>query len=127
MNGTGLPLGINVIISVIAAILYLVVLISIPFRIKKNGKRTISSDGDSGDSSENIESGIEGNKKMFWLREIAIFLMSAVIIVLCAFISFGTVGNVVLCGCGVMGSIITARELSGKKETSGSSSSSSVD
>lgn len=116
MNGLELPVGINVIISAVAAVLYLAVLISIPFRIKKYGRRTISSGGDTSDASENTEAGREGNEKMFWLREITIFVMSAVIIALCAFISFGTAGNIVLCGCGVMGSIIAARELSGKKE-----------
>ncbi len=105
MSGAELPVGINVIISGVAAVLYVAVLISIPFRIKKNGRRTKSDD-----------------EKMFWLREIAIFVMSVVIIGLCAVLNFGTIGNVVLCGCGVMGSVIAARELYGKKESSSSSS-----
>ena len=111
MSGAELPVGINVIISGVAAVLYVAVLISIPFRIKKYGKRCEKTD-------EGTETGSEESGKMFWLREIAIFVMSAVIIVLCAVLNFGTIGNVVLCGCGVMGSVIAARELSGKKESS---------
>ena len=98
MSISDLPFGMNLIISAVAGLLYLAVLISIPFRIKKNG------------------SGSRG--KSFWLREIAIFVLSAVIIVLCAFISFGTVGNLVLCACGVLGSVIAARELTGSKDSS---------
>ena len=105
MSGADLPVGINVIISGVTAILYVAVLISIPFRIKKYGKRREN-------NGENTEAGSEGNEKMFWLREIAIFVMSAVIIGLCAFISFGTIGNLVLCACGVLGSVIAAKELS---------------
>ncbi len=87
--------GINVYISIGAAVLYVLVLISIPFRIKKYGRR------EKGDDEKN-----------FWIREIFIFILSAAIIALCAFISFGTVGNVVLCGCGVMGAVIAAKEFS---------------
>ena len=105
MSGAELPVGINVIISGVAAVLYVAVLISIPFRIKKYGKRQKN-------TYEGTEAGSEGNEKMFWLREIAIFVMSAVIIGLCAFISFGTIGNLVLCACGVLGSVIAAKELS---------------
>ena len=91
----------NVIISAIAAFLYVVVLISIPFRIRKNAK-----------DQKNQEESEEKKDKMFWLREITIFVMSAVIIGLCALLSFGTVGNIVLCGCGVLGAVIATRELS---------------
>ena len=107
MNLTDLPVGLNVIISAVAGLLYAVVLISIPFRIKKYGKRQKSTDegSDSG-------AGAQGNEKMFWLREISIFVMSAVIIALCAFLNFGMVGNIVLCGCGVLGAAIAAKELS---------------
>jgi len=110
MSIANLPFGINVIISGIAAVLYVAVLISIPFRIKKYGKRRKNTD-------EGTESDSEGNGKIFWLREIAIFVMSAVIIGLCAFISFGTIGNIVLCSCGVLGAVIASGELSGKKES----------
>ena len=105
MSGAELPVGINVIISGVAAVLYVAVLISIPFRIKKYGKRCEKTD-------EGTETGSEESGKRFWLREIAIFVMSAVIIGLCAFISFGTIGNLVLCACGVLGSVIAAKELS---------------
>ena len=86
--------GINVYISIGAAVLYVLVLVSIPFRIKKYGRR------EKGD-----------NEKLFWIREIAIFILSAVIIGLCAFLDFGTVGDVVICGCGVLGAYSATKML----------------
>lgn len=105
MSLTELPVGMNVIISAVAGLLYVTVLVSIPFRIKKYGKRQKNTD-------EGSDSGAQSNEKMFWLREITIFVMSAVIIALCAFLNFGTVGNLALCGCGVLGAAIAAKELS---------------
>ena len=86
--------GINVYISIGAAVLYVLVLISIPFRIKKYGRR------EKGD-----------NEKLFWIREIAIFILSAAIIALCAFLDFGIPGTIALCGCGVLGAYSATKML----------------
>lgn len=79
-------------IPLIAAILYVVCLISIPFQIKKYGKKEIT------------------DKKAFWPRQIGIFVSSAAIIVLCFFMYFGIAGHIALCACGVMGCFIATKE-----------------
>lgn len=87
------------IISIVSIVIYIGILISIPFRIKKYGKREKSDD-----------------EKTFWIREISIFICSFVICALCFRLDFGLAGDIVLCGCGVFGEYIAVKELSAKKE-----------
>ena len=74
--------------------LYVVVLITIPFRIKKHGTESL-----------------KGRGAAFWAREVAIFLAAAAIIVLCRFIHFEPVPTAALCGCGVIAAWIGTQEL----------------
>lgn len=83
----------NTTIAITALILYAICLVSIPFQIKKYGKKEI-----------------EGLKGKFWGRQIGIFVFALAIIVLCLFISFGTAGNIALCACGVLGCYIATKE-----------------
>lgn len=87
-------LFINNIIVIAALILILLILISIPFRLKKNG----------GDGLKEKGSG-------FWTREIAIFLSSIVLVVLCFFIHFELVPTLCLCGCGILATWAGMQEL----------------
>mgnify|MGYP003296476302 CR=1 FL=1 len=84
----------STVIAIISLILYLGILISIPFRISKYGKR------------EKTDS-----EKNFWFREIAIFIFSLAICCLCLRMDFGLIGDIVLCGCGVLGAYIASKEL----------------
>lgn len=86
-------------IVIAALILYMVVLISIPFRIKKHGSE-----------------GCKNRGKGFWVREIAILLAAATIIVLCLFIHFEPLPTAALCGCGVLGAVVAVQELLTKKD-----------
>lgn len=86
------------IISVVSIIIYIGILISIPFRIKKYGKREKSDD-----------------ERSFWIREISVFIFSFVICALCFRLDFGIVGDVVLCGCGLFGEFIAVKELTAQK------------
>ena len=79
--------------------LYLVIIFSIPFRIKKDGKE-----------------GFLNRGRSFWIREISIFLASPAIILLCLFIHFESIPTAALCGCGVLGSLVAMQELFPKKE-----------
>ena len=81
-------------IVIAALILYAAVLISIPFRIKKNGSE-----------------GFKNRGIGFWVREAAILLAGAAIIVLCFFIHFEPVPTAALCGCGVLGTVVGVQEL----------------
>lgn len=77
-----------------ALALYVAVLISIPFRIKRNGTE-----------------GLKGRGLAFWFREAAIFVAAAAIIVLCLFIHFEPFPTTALCGCGVLGAVVAVQEL----------------
>lgn len=83
----------NTNIALVALILYIACLISIPFQIKKYGRRDI-----------------EGPKGKFWARQTGIFVFALAIIVLCFFMSFGAAGNIALCACGVLGCYIATKE-----------------
>ncbi len=85
---------INNIIGFAALALVVVILITIPFRVKKNGKDSL-----------------KGKGGAFWAREIAIFIASILIIVLSIFIHFEIVPTICLCGCGVIASWIGVQEL----------------
>ena len=78
----------------IALVLYAVVLITIPFRIKKHGTE-----------------GFKDRGRSFWAREVAIFIAAAAIIVLCLFIHFEPLPTGALCGCGVLGEVVAVQEL----------------
>ena len=78
----------------IALALYLVVLLTIPFRIKKHGTQSLKDRG-----------------AAFWIKQAAIFLAAAAIIVLCRFIHFELVPTAALCGCGVLGVWVATQEL----------------
>ncbi len=77
-----------------ALFLYLVILISIPFRLKKHGKE-----------------GLQNRGRAFWIREVSIFIAAPAIIVLCLFIHFEPVPTAALCGCGVLGAWAGVQEL----------------
>ena len=84
----------NNIIAIASLILIALILISIPFRLKKNGKDSLKEKGSG-----------------FWTREIAIFLSSIVLVVLCIFIHFELVPTVCLCGCGILATWAGMQEL----------------
>ena len=77
-----------------ALVLYVVILISIPFRIKKAGTQ-----------------GFKERGRSFWIREVSIFLAAAAIIVLCLFVHFEPFPTGALCGCGVLGAWAGVQEL----------------
>ena len=81
-------------ITYIAIVLYIIILFTIPFRIKKHGTQNL-----------------KGRGAAFWARECAIFLAAAAIIVLCRFIHFEPVPTAALCGCGVLGAWVGVQEL----------------
>lgn len=81
-------------IAYAALVLYLIVLLTIPFRIKKQGTESLKNRG-----------------RAFWLREISIFIAAPAIIVLCLFIHFEPVPTAALCGCGVIGAWVGVQEL----------------
>ena len=81
-------------IAYAALVLYAVVLISIPFRIKKSGTE-----------------GFKGRGSSFWVRQAAILLAGVAIIVLCLFIHFEPLPTAALCGCGVLGALVAVQEL----------------
>ena len=78
----------------VAFALYAALLISIPFRIKKNGSENLKNRG-----------------AAFWIREVLILLAAAAIIVLCLYIHFEPVPTAALCGCGVLGAYVAVQEL----------------
>ena len=86
-------------IVIAALILYAAVLISIPFRIKKSGTE-----------------GLKNRGRAFWVRQTAILLAGAAIIVLCFFIHFEPLPTAALCGCGVLGAVVAVQELLTKKD-----------
>ena len=77
-----------------ALILYIIIMVSIPFKIKKHGKESLQNRG-----------------RAFWIREVSIFIAAPAIIVLCLFIHFEPVPTVALCGCGVLGAWAGVQEL----------------
>lgn len=81
-------------IAYAALALYLIILLAIPFLIKKHG-------------TENLK----GRDRAFWIREISIFIASPAIIVLCLFIHFEPVPTAALCGCGVLAAWVGVQEL----------------
>jgi len=83
----------------IALALYALVMLSIPFRLKKHGK-----------------AGLKGKDRSFWVREIIIFAGSPVLILLCLFIHFELLPTIVLCGCGVLAAFAASQELFPKEE-----------
>lgn len=89
----------NYYIAAIALVLYILVLLSIPFRIKKYGPR---------DKAE--------KDKKFWYRQVSIFAFSLVLILLLFRLDFGLVSNIVLCGCGVMGAYMASKEMAAQKD-----------
>lgn len=78
----------------IALVLYIVVLVIIPFRIKKHGKESL-----------------QGRGRAFWVREISIFITAPILIVLCLFIHFEPLPTAALCGCGVLAAWVGVQEL----------------
>jgi amino acid transporter len=78
----------------IALVLYIVVLVIIPFRIKKHGKESL-----------------KGRGRTFWVREISIFITAPILIVLCLFIHFEPLPTAALCGCGVLAAWAGVQEL----------------
>ena len=78
----------------IALVLYIVVLVIIPFRIKKHGKESL-----------------KGRGRAFWVREISIFITAPILIVLCLFIHFEPLPTAALCGCGVLAAWAGVQEL----------------
>ncbi len=78
----------------IALVLYIVVLVIIPFRIKKHGKESL-----------------QGRGRVFWVREISIFITAPLLIVLCLFIHFEPLPTAALCGCGVLATWAGVQEL----------------
>lgn len=78
----------------IALVLFIVVLVIIPFRIKKHGKESL-----------------QGRGRAFWVREISIFITAPILIVLCLFIHFEPLPTAALCGCGVLAAWAGVQEL----------------
>ena len=81
-------------IAYAALALYLIILLIIPFKIKKYGSESL-----------------KGRDKSFWIRELSIFISAPVIIVLCLFIHFEPLPTAALCGCGVLGAWVGLQEL----------------
>ncbi|MBR6342246.1 MAG: hypothetical protein IKR64_10105 [Treponema sp.] len=85
---------INNIIALAALALVAVILLTIPFRIKKQGRE-----------------GLKNRGRAFWLREISIFISSIAICILCIFIHFELVPTLVLCACGPLATWAGVQEL----------------
>ncbi len=81
-------------IAYAAIALYVVLVATIPFRIKKHGKE-----------------GLKNRGRSFWIREVSIFIAAPAIIVLCLFIHFEPIPTAALCGCGVLGAWAGVQEL----------------
>ena len=81
-------------IAYAAIALYVVLVATIPFRIKKHGKE-----------------GLQNRGRSFWIREVSIFIAAPAIIVLCLFIHFEPIPTAALCGCGVLGAVVAVQEL----------------
>lgn len=82
----------------IALIIYIIIMVYIPFKIKKLGKESMKNRG-----------------RAFWIREVSIFIAAPAIIVLCLFIHFEPVPTAALCGCGVLGAWAGVQELFGPR------------
>ncbi len=78
----------------IALALYVILLLIIPFRIKKQGTE-----------------GLKGRGRAFWIREVSIFIAAPLLILLCLFIHFEPLPTAALCGCGVLGAWAGLQEL----------------
>ena len=85
-----------------AMILYVIIMVSIPFRLKKQ--------------DEDFRRKVKEQGSAFWIREVSIFILAASIIVLCLFIHFEVIPTIVLCGCGVIGAYMAVQELFLKEE-----------
>ena len=81
-------------IAYAAIALYIILVATIPFRIKKHGKESLQDRG-----------------RAFWIREVSIFIAAPAIIVLCLFIHFEPLPTAALCGCGVLGAWVGVQEL----------------
>ncbi len=90
---------INTIIALATLGLTLLILLSIPFRLKKQGAEACQNRG-----------------RAFWIREISIFISAIVICILCIFIHFELVPTLVLCACGPLATWAGVQELFPKKE-----------
>lgn len=85
---------INTIIALVALGLTLLLLLSIPFRLKKQGTEACQNRG-----------------RAFWVREISIFISAIAICILCIFIHFELVPTLVLCACGPLATWAGVQEL----------------
>ena len=90
---------VNGIIAGVALFLIAVILVVILIRAKKQGTESL-----------------KGHDRSFWVREVAIFVASILIPVLCIFIHFELVPTIFLCGCGVIASWVGMQELFPKKK-----------
>ena len=81
-------------IAYAAILLYIIIIFTIPFRIKKHGKESL-----------------QGRGRAFWVREISIFITAPILIVLCLFIHFEPLPTAALCGCGVLATWAGVQEL----------------
>ncbi len=81
-------------IAYAAILLYIIIIFTIPFRIKKHGKESL-----------------QGRGRSFWIREVSIFIAAPAIIILCLFIHFEPIPTAALCGCGVLGAWAGVQEL----------------
>lgn len=90
---------INTIIALTALGLTILLLLSIPFRLKKQGSESCRNRG-----------------RAFWIREVSIFISAIAICILCIFIHFELVPTLVLCACGPLATWAGLQELFPKKE-----------
>lgn len=90
----------NLIIAGVALFIMIADLISMIFRLK------------AGKNNERAE-----RTRDFWIREISIFAIAPLLLVLCVFIDLGTIGTVAICGCAVMAVEVAVQELVGKKKS----------
>ena len=81
-------------IAYAAIVLYIILIATIPFLVKKHGKESLQNRG-----------------RAFWIREVSIFIAAPAIIVLCLFIHFEPIPTAALCGCGVLGTWAGVQEL----------------
>lgn len=85
---------INTIIALVSLGLTALILLSIPFRLKKQGTVACQNRG-----------------RAFWIREISIFISAIAICILCIFIHFELVPTLVLCACGPLATWAGVQEL----------------
>lgn len=76
-----------------ALFVYVYVIVSIPFKIKKYGK-----------SEKTMQKG-------FWFRMVMIFIFSLALLLLCKLFKFGQIQNLALEGCAALGAYIASKEI----------------